>query len=285
MTLLLAAGMVAALLPVLEGVDGSAREGAIDSIAAGCAPREMAAGLSTAGWRGRAALIDALTRRGPEAFETVCRVVREADRPDVRRRSILALGKMGGKVAGDSLVAFLEQGGDADVILEALGKSAAIEHCAKIRPYLGSDQVNVRRQAVVALGLLDPGDPDSIAARLNDVHHSVRHSAAEALGAMGPWAGESIRRRWESLSSAGRIAGLLALGKIGDGPSVALLTAVLGSRDPALASSAAAALGVAGASMALEALETAATEGEHPLLRLRARAALELLNSESDASR
>lgn len=276
--------LLPALLPLLEGVDGPAREAAIDSLASARIPmRAMNDALDTAGWRGRQGIVESAARRGEESVTFLCRAAELSAWRDVRRRAILALGEVGGPAALDSLTAILARTEEMDVAIHAIGNLAALPLQATVAGHLDDRNANVRRQAVVGIGRLgEEGNPSLVVPLLDDVHHSVRFAAAEALGQMGASATAAIRGQFDAMSARGRYASLRALGAVGGPLSTRFLIEAASGEDRALAVSAAVALGEHWAEMDVAQLEACLQQASVPLVVDRLRSAIDRARSTTE---
>lgn len=267
------AGIVAETLPVLEGVDGPERTEAVERLA-DLGPEAVApltACLARAGWRGREGVIDALTLIGDPAVPALMGVARYHPRPDGRRLSIRAMGRIGGAAAGDSLVR-LAGTVDRDMVAEALGTIGGRNATGLLTQLLKDPREDVRRQAAAALGKI--GNPESatpIIRLLADGHHSVRFAAAGALRGLGVPAAELLLERIGGLPDRGLFHAVRTLGALGYRPAAGALAGVLKEGRWWLRAAAAEALGALGEAAPLRG---ALQSESHPYVRGRIQTAL-----------
>ncbi len=181
-------GVLSGYLPALEGPDTPERAAAVDSLVALGAGRATVLGgtLRQVGWRAREGVLDALARIGPASLPVLMHTARSHPKVDARRLAVRAMGRIGGEAARDSLLRILDTP-DRDIVIKALGMTEDPSVAPVVCRYLKDGRVDVRRQAVVALGKAAGLEAvDRIVDALSDNHHSVRFAAAGALEAIGP---------------------------------------------------------------------------------------------------
>lgn len=180
--------------------------------------------------------------------------------PRVRRQAALALGRIGGREAGEAILRHIRSHPDLveEETLEALGDAAPPGAAEALAPFLRDPRSPLRRTAAKALGRLgDPkavaplreaaaqtGDPEmrrgalqalrnlggseaaeEIGSALFDTHPSVRVAAAEAIAELGliplaPTLREALAKDYDP--SASELA--YTLGVIGDRSDAGLIT-------------------------------------------------------------
>ena len=273
-------GILNGCLPVLSGPDTPARSAAIDSLAAVGAEGVAGLGqtLQEAGWRAQEGILDALTRIGPASVPLLAQAARNHPDEDTRRRAIRALGRVGGTAARDSLLILLD-GGQRDIVLEALGTIGDSTVVPDVLRFLADPVSDVRRRAVVALGkMAGTGAVGQMIGALSDSHHGVRFAAAGGLETMGVPAAKALLSQVEGLPLPGRYLAIRTLGRLRYAPAGGFLTHVLRGRDWSLRAAAAEALGLLGTGDGAEALGEALRRERHPFVRERIRLSLGLLD-------
>ncbi len=263
------AALAARLILLLEGADSEARSRAIDSLAevgrTTVAPLE--AGLRTAGWRGREGILEALSRVGEPALETLMTTARSHPRADARRLAVRSIGQIGSQGAIDSLLLLLD-GPERDLAAQGLGESGDLRAAPAIRGLLSDPLPAVRRRAVVALGsLLGPAAVEPVMAMMTDDDHGVRGAAAGVLAVLGPDVWTSAASRLERLPPASQVLAARALGRTGDAGAIAVIQPLLASDDWAVRAAAASCLLRMGEASPHDALGQALAQETHPLAR------------------
>ena len=271
-------GVLSGYLPALEGPDTPERAAAVDSLAALGAERveTLIGTLREVGWRAREGILDALARIGPASLPVLMHTARSHPRVDARRLAVRAVGRIGGEAARDSLLRILDTP-DRDIVIKALGMTEDPSVAPVICRYLKDARVDVRRQAVTALGKTAGLEAvDRIIGALSDSHHSVRFAAAGALEAIGPQAAGALLKGTHRLSGPGRHLAIRTLGHFQYRPAAGVLKRELASRDWSLRAVAAEALAAVDGRACVGPLEEALRKEAHPFVRERIRSSLRL---------
>ena len=272
-----AVGILSGTLPALEGPDGPERTRAIERLdELGIEGVErLGEALDEVGWRAREAILDALVRIGPGATPLLMRVARAHPKVDARRVAVRSLGAIGGTAVRDSLLELLDTP-ERDMVVQALGTVGDPAAGPLIRGLVDDACVDVRRQAVIALGKTTGVQAvDLLVDGLMDPHHSVRFAAAGAIESLGPEGAGVLLERLDRLSGPSRYLAVRTLGRLGYRPAADRLTQLLADDDWGVRAAAAEALGRLDEDVGRSALEEALRVERHPFVRERIQISLQ----------